>query len=201
MRIVFVFGFACSLLLLSACSTIIEGTDDTVTVTTNPSGASCTLERDGKIVGAVNPTPGSIVVDKSKDNISVICEKDGFQASAGSLESEFAGATLGNILLGGFIGVAVDVASGASNKYPASVNIVLVPDGFENEKDRDAFFDNRVAVAEKEAALSREEVVTNCQNQPSELCESKQKKLDRGYETELNEIERQRRAARVSAKQ
>lgn len=38
-----------------------------------------------------------------------------------------AGATFGNIVLGGGIGWAIDSASGADNKYTSPVNITLVP--------------------------------------------------------------------------
>lgn len=109
-----------------ACSTIVEGTDQTVTVATDPSGATCELSRGGQIIGVVNPTPGSILVDKSADNISVICSKEGYQDASGTLTSEFEGMTFGNILFGGIIGVAVDASSGAMNQYPSSITVRLV---------------------------------------------------------------------------
>ncbi|MEQ9244480.1 MAG: hypothetical protein RLO21_00680 [Nitratireductor sp.] len=120
---------ACGMALMgSACSTIVEGTDQTVTVATDPSGAACELTRGGETVGVVNPTPGSILVDKSSDNISVICSKDGYQDASGTLTSEFEGMTFGNILFGGIIGVAVDASSGAMNEYPSSVTVRLIPE-------------------------------------------------------------------------
>ena len=73
----------------SGCSTIVEGTDQTVTVFTDPAGASCALKRGGTSIGLVNPTPGSINIDKSKDQITIYCEKDGFEKSAGVLSSKF----------------------------------------------------------------------------------------------------------------
>lgn len=122
-------AIACALtVLVGACSTIVEGTDQTVTIATDPSGAACELTRHGQMIGAVNPTPGSLLVDKSSDNISVICTKEGYQNASGTLASEFEGMTFGNILFGGIIGVAVDASSGAMNEYPASVTIRLVED-------------------------------------------------------------------------
>ena len=44
----------------SGCATIVEGTDQTVTIMTDPTGATCRLERDGSTIGIVNATPGSV---------------------------------------------------------------------------------------------------------------------------------------------
>ena len=69
---------------LTACSSIVEGTDQSITVITNPSGASCTLEREGTSIAVVNPTPGTVTVDKSKNNIAVLCSKADHETSAGT---------------------------------------------------------------------------------------------------------------------
>ena len=42
-------------------------------------------------------------------------------------KSDAAGATFGNIILGGGIGWAIDSASGADNKYTSPVNVSMVP--------------------------------------------------------------------------
>lgn len=112
---------------LSACSTIVEGTSQDIQINTKPVGASCDLIRDGVVIGTVDPTPGKVKVKKTKQNIQVVCEKEGYRQSTQSNKSGFAGATAGNILLGGLVGVAIDAASGAANKYDPEVNIVLEP--------------------------------------------------------------------------
>lgn len=114
--------------VLPACSTIVEGTDQQVTVITDPSQASCTLSRQGSVIGVVNPTPGSLQVDKSRNAIEVRCEREGYQTTAATLSSEFEGMTLGNVIFGGLIGVAVDASSGAMNQYPSSITIILSPE-------------------------------------------------------------------------
>lgn len=113
-------------LALMGCSTIIEGSSQTITLNSNPSGARCTLERNGLAIGNVE-TPGGIVVEKTKDNITVVCSKDGYQTSTHILKSGVAGATFGNIILGGGIGWAIDSASGSDNKYDDVVNVTLTP--------------------------------------------------------------------------
>lgn len=47
--------------------------------------------------------------------------------------SGVAGATVGNIILGGGIGWAIDSAAGADNKYDTPVNITLIPKQHHNK--------------------------------------------------------------------
>ncbi len=113
---------------LPACATIVEGTSDTVTLSTNPAGAACTIDRKDQRVGAVPLTPGSVRIDKSRHDLNVACAKEGHQAATATASPRFTGFTLGNAVLGGFIGVAVDAASGANSRYPSEVRLDLVED-------------------------------------------------------------------------
>lgn len=112
---------------LSACSSVIEGTSQTLFINTNPAGATCTLNRNGEVIGRVSDTPNSIVVQKTKHNINVVCSKEGYEDATYFNKSDAAGATFGNIILGGGIGWAIDSASGADNKYTSPMNITLLP--------------------------------------------------------------------------
>jgi hypothetical protein len=119
------FVFILPLALLSACATVMSGTTQNVTVSTTPPAASCTLDRVGARVGAVPLTPGSVRLDKSKDDLSVSCSKDGYLTATIAHSSHFNGATFGNILLGGVVGVLVDASSGANFNYPEDLRIEL----------------------------------------------------------------------------
>ena len=112
--------------LLPACATIVEGTSDNVTLSTNPAGATCTIDRNGERVGAVATTPGSVRVGKSRHDLTVACTREGYQPATTTASSSFTGTTFGNILAGGLVGVAVDAASGANNRYPSEVKVDLV---------------------------------------------------------------------------
>jgi hypothetical protein len=112
-------------LLLPGCATIFEGTSQSISVSTNPSGANCTINRNGSRIGQVNPTPGSIHVDKSKDDLTVSCEHAGFLTANVSRSSRFQGTTFGNIIIGGLAGVVVDLATGADFEYPADIQLSL----------------------------------------------------------------------------
>jgi hypothetical protein len=112
---------------LAGCSTIIEGSSQELTVNTNPPAADCGLYREGAKIAEVANTPGSVKIDKTKHDITVLCVKDGYQQATFLNHSGTAGATLGNIIAGGGIGWAVDSATGSDNKYDSPMNITLVP--------------------------------------------------------------------------
>ena len=73
-------------------------------------------------------TPGSVTIKKTKHDIVITCATcAAYQQATYLNHSGAAGATFGNIVLGGGIGWAVDSAGGADNKYDSPVNISLVP--------------------------------------------------------------------------
>ena len=117
-----------AIITLAGCSSIIEGRSPEITINTNPPDASCTLVRNNLPIGTVSPTPSSILVEKTKYDITIKCDKDGYQEATYFNKSGVAGATFGNIVLGGGIGWAIDSAEGADNKYDSPVNITLVPE-------------------------------------------------------------------------
>ena len=116
-------------LLSGACSTIIEGRSQQIIVNSNPQGADCGLYRQGVRIATVQNAPGSALVEKSKHDIWIACVKPGYQMATHYNKSGVAGATLGNIILGGGIGWAIDSATGSDNKYDSPVNVTLVPNG------------------------------------------------------------------------
>jgi hypothetical protein len=116
-----------AVLLISACASIVSGTEQDITVNTTPAGADCALVREGQTIARVSSTPGTVTVDKTKHNINVVCNKPGYQTGSFLNESGTEGSTAGNILAGGLIGWGIDSARGADNKYDEGVNITLVP--------------------------------------------------------------------------
>ncbi len=114
--------------MLSACATIVNGTSQSVTVSTTPPAATCTLDRVGARIGAVAQTPGSVRLDKSKNDLSVTCNKPGYQTATVVRGPSFNGWTFGNIVAGGVIGAVVDASSGANYEYPSDIRLDLVAD-------------------------------------------------------------------------
>lgn len=124
MRVLFA---ASACVVLGACSTIIEGRSQQLFVNTNPIGADCGIYRQNLRIGTVASTPGSALVEKTKYDIWVACVKPGYQMATFYNHSGAAGATFGNIILGGGIGWAIDSATGSDNKYESPMNITLIP--------------------------------------------------------------------------
>ena len=112
---------------LGACASIIEGTSQEIFVNTNPSGAACDLIREGRPIARIVRTPQGVTIKKTKHDITIECELEGYSKATFLNKSGAAGATFGNIVLGGGIGWAIDSASGSDNKYTSPVNLTLVP--------------------------------------------------------------------------
>lgn len=184
----------------SACATVVGGTTQEVFVESDPPGAECRLDRLGASVGVVKPTPGRVNVSRSKEAIVVSCTLDRHEQSNDVLSSKFTGATVGNILLGGIVGIVVDAASGANNKYPERVTIILTPTAFSNEAARDVHFNaakQRITAA-TEAELNR--IRGTCNSTARELCREEEKPVIEARDRALEEIERKRLAAKIDPK-
>jgi hypothetical protein len=178
------------LAFLAGCATITTGSDDLVTVDTEPSGAVCKLTRGDKQIGAINPTPGSLEVPKSQHDLTVSCDREGYLTSEGTIESDFQAMTLGNAILGGLIGVAVDAASGAMTKYEDGVTITLVPEAFPTTAERDAFFDDVIARLQSDYDATVEKNKRGCADEAA--CEKKLKKAKEKHDARLAVLEVQR---------
>jgi hypothetical protein len=110
---------------LAGCATVTTGNSQRLTVNTDPPGADCTLTQGSTVVGHVNPTPGVIAVQRSRDDIRVACKKEGYEEADYVNRSGFEAMTVGNVILGGVVGIAIDAASGATNKYDEKMYIRL----------------------------------------------------------------------------
>lgn len=195
---VFRVALAGLLLSLGACATAVEGTDQTVTVNTIPSGASCELTRDGESIGVVNPTPGSILVDKSKDNVAILCTKQGHEAGTETMASSFQGMTFGNILIGGIIGVGIDAASGAMHYYPDSIEVFLIPNSFATKAERDTFFDQLIARRKERGEAEVQQALETCKNDPAaKKCDTLVQEANAIIDKDVESLETKRAVAKV----
>lgn len=120
-------AFAVAASCLAGCGTITQGTSQNITITSTPPGAHCNLNRKGEHVATLDRTPGTVKVDKTKNDILLTCTLAGYQEASVNLESGYGAGTFGNIILGGGIGWAIDSASGADNKYPSTAAVQFVP--------------------------------------------------------------------------
>lgn len=181
----------------TACATIVEGTDQTVAVITDPAGGTCTLSRGGTTVATVNQAPGSVVLEKSKDNVLIACTMEGHESGAATLSSSFQGMTFGNLLFGGLIGVAVDAGSGAMHEYASSVTVILPPEEFPSEADRDAFYDRIIAGVRTQAADASEKVMDQCKPGNEANCKEALAEVEAERDRVVEEYETKRARARI----
>ena len=112
---------------LSACATVTRGTDQDWNAASEPPGASVETS-NGYSCAA---TPCSIRMPRRSEFVATF-SKDGYRDAEVTVTNQIAGAgaagMAGNVLIGGVIGVGVDVASGAAlNLHPNDVNVVLQP--------------------------------------------------------------------------
>ena len=112
---------------MAGCATIIQGSAQSIAVSSSPSGAYCTLARDGRVIGRIEATPDVVNVEKTKDDILLNCSAAGYAPSSQYLHSGIATGTYGNIILGGVIGWGIDSATGSDNEYPSAVSVTFAP--------------------------------------------------------------------------
>jgi hypothetical protein len=113
-------------LCLSACATIVTSSNQDIAVTSAPGDQAMCTATNGVGSWTVT-TPGSIKVERSKNDLQVSCTKAGFQNAQATGASGFEPWALGNILLGGLIGLGIDWASGSIHKYPNAIQVPLRP--------------------------------------------------------------------------
>lgn len=125
-------------LALPGCATVATGTGQTVTVITQKdvTGARCKLTDQAGGVWYISSTPGSVTVAKGDGPMTVVCSKPGYRDGSVLVDEDVVGATYGNILIGGVIGVAVDAASGAAQAYPPRIDVWLEPAKWDSMEDR-----------------------------------------------------------------
>ena len=189
---------AASAFVISGCATVIKGTDESISVMTEPQGATCTLVREGKTVGVVNPTPGSVELDRDKDDISVNCVLADYEDTTEVVSSEFTGYTLGNVILGGGVGAVIDAASGANSEYPDSVTVLMIPKVFANVQQRDEIYNKLKARVNERSKEDIDEVLGQCPHGELNLCEKDAAEMEAARDKELEELETKRLNAKVA---
>lgn len=106
-------------LVAAACATIVKGTTQLMTVSSNVEGADIYLD-DNKI----GTTPYTGEVKKKRKILRV--EQEGYQTETLSLSKSLEPWFWGNIIIGGTLGSITDFATGAAFQYaPASYRVEL----------------------------------------------------------------------------
>jgi hypothetical protein len=123
-KALFVVAFA---ILAGACATITKGTSQTVAVDTpGVPGAMCTIQTQSGPQTVT--TPGSVVLAKGSNALPIQCTKECYVTGSSIIPSGTEAMAAGNVVFGGIIGLGVDAASGAMNKYPDIVTVAMTSD-------------------------------------------------------------------------
>jgi hypothetical protein len=118
--------FAC-VPMLAGCATILEGTSQTVQVTTTPvDGARCDLT-NGRGTWTVPSTPDSVIIRKSDAELVVDCRTADGRRGGAVVPAAIHGVVFANIAIGGVIGMGIDFGTGAAWVYPETGPIALAP--------------------------------------------------------------------------
>ena len=114
-----------TLLALTGCATITQGTQQAISFKLEPKDAICEVSRvgDGKL-GRVSSSSSTIFVGKDKDDIIVVCNAAGYEQSTTKVVSGATGAGVTGVLLD--FGIT-DMITGAMYRYPEEVTIALSP--------------------------------------------------------------------------
>jgi hypothetical protein len=109
-----------AMLTLTACATIMHGSSQDVGISSNPTGATVTID---------NQSPGQtpyIAHLSRKDNHVVKVDLAGYAPAELTLTRKTSGWVWGNILFGGIIGLAVDAMTGGLyNLTPEQLSATL----------------------------------------------------------------------------
>ena len=115
------------LLLCAGCASIMTGTTQKVPINSNPSEAKVISDRGHKDI-----TPCFMEFDKNKSYVLTFSKK-GYQDLIYKVSKNFNFATVGNIVVGGVIGLGVDCVTGAIQNFEDSVNVNLQPEVIQPE--------------------------------------------------------------------
>ncbi|MGF1455886.1 MAG: hypothetical protein ACFB6R_10990 [Alphaproteobacteria bacterium] len=109
--------------LAGGCASIVKGSARPVQVRVEgPDRALCTL-RNKKVDLQVQAP--SVVPVKARGPLDVTCVADGYETGRTTIDRKFAYWTLGNLGLGGLIGIAIDAGTGAISVYKDDVVVQM----------------------------------------------------------------------------
>ena len=113
--------------LFSGCASIINGTQQSVSVVAKLSGGEPVIGAKCRLSNTkgewFTDTPGSVTVHRSYGALTVDCDHP---QSTGTLEAKSTTKAMafGNIIFGGAIGATIDIANGSAYDYP---QLLVVP--------------------------------------------------------------------------
>lgn len=125
--------------LAAGCATATSDPESTTRIESDPSGTTCTLENN-KGYNKQIVTPTTVTLHRDLAPLWIACAAPGHASVREEFKMDGNAMVLGNILIGGLVGVAIDAASGAAEKFPDSISILLDPNTFDSFKHLDRWY-------------------------------------------------------------
>lgn len=119
----------CLLSILTGCASVTNGTSQAVTIDTLTAdgkaveGAECSVANDKSETTALSGS--SVQVRRSGATLNIECKQPGYAPASGQATSRVNTGMVGNVLIGGLIGVAIDSGTGAGFNYPSWMQLVF----------------------------------------------------------------------------
>lgn len=111
-------------LLLGGCASIVEGTNQSITVALTPDTATCVATRQGGQIGVVSGSNRTMSISKSRYDIQLRCSAPDHETAEVKVESGASGWGVAGAVTLDF--GLIDWATGALNKYPDTVTVALI---------------------------------------------------------------------------
>ena len=130
----------CFLFPMASCATIISGRNQSLPIVSTPSGAIVTIGSQKQ------PTPATFILDRRMETYVVKIEKEGYEPIEITLKKGVNGWVWGNLLfglIGGFIGLVIDMSNGSASKFTPNeieVNLAKKQIGLNNLEGKDILF-------------------------------------------------------------
>lgn len=106
------------------CATVVNGTGQKVRVTSDPAGATITVDGTRSFT-----TPARVRLERRRDH-TIVVAKDGYEIQTVKLTHVLSEVVVGNTLLGGPLGWAFDACAGTQYKLiPDPVHVELKKKG------------------------------------------------------------------------
>ena len=113
--------------LATGCATVTGSTVQTVALQAKDQNgedvteAKCELNNDkGRWYLT---TPGSVLVQRSNEDMKIVCNKTGHETARQNVASEVKAAMFGNAILGGGVGAVIDHVNGSAYEYPTVISL------------------------------------------------------------------------------
>lgn len=181
-----VFATGCASISSKKKHTLIEST---------PEQAQC--EVTGKNYKQRIATPATLDIPVNAAPVDVRCEKEGYFSVSERIDTKMDGMIVGNILMGGLIGLAIDAGTGAGQQYPEKLSLILDKNAFASEAERNEWYDKREKNINSSFDLEAQAINAGCRDEDRSMCERKVRSLNEIRTTKLQDLQRNREQATI----